>query len=78
MNKDDTQKYFDNYLELFATAGWKQFIQDLTDASQDLDRVGGLKDERALFLRQGKLEGWQFILNYEAAIRAAEAEVPPE
>ncbi|MGH9992843.1 MAG: hypothetical protein ACREAZ_09390 [Nitrososphaera sp.] len=72
MTQED-QKYFDVYLELFDSEGWRQFIQDLSGSVSDLERNGlaSAKGNKSLYRLKGKLEGFTFVLNFEDAIKRA-------
>lgn len=50
----ETQDYYENYFMMFATPGWKQFIEDMTDAidqaklkafDKDLENFNDIKAE---------------------------------
>ena len=36
----DERRYFDNYLELFSSEGWRQFIKDVGACYESLDHGG--------------------------------------
>ena len=53
---EELQKYYETYLDLFATDGWKQFINEMQEAFKQLDSVSTCKSTEELFFRQGQLE----------------------
>jgi len=66
----DTQKYFDNYTELFGSEGWKQFIDELTD-SLDSDRktaISRCDTDQKWFEERGQQARTMKILSFETMI----------
>jgi len=41
----ETQKYYETYFELFASDGWKQFIEETKDI-HDAYKIEHIKDEK--------------------------------
>ena len=66
----ELEKYYENYFDLFLTDGWKQFIQDIQDASSDFD-IRYVKDEGHLQNLQGQLKVLDILVNWEVNIRNA-------
>ena len=74
----NTQKYFDNYEELFGTQGWSQLINDLSDSLDGGSlriRVLECKTERDLGVLQGELQKVNALRSLEAQLDAAYAEL---
>ena len=57
----DLSKYYDDRFTLFATAGWKDFIEDLDTRIEAIQSVKGIKDMETLFKRQGELDTLEWI-----------------
>ena len=66
----EEEKYYDNYFEVFASEGWKQFTEELTDLqlSYNMDTI---KDLEELKLIQGERKILSRILQFETGIRTA-------
>lgn len=69
MTPEDT-KYYENYLDLFATDGWKQFLDDLQDRL-DAYSIDYLTNEKELFKTQGEIAVLRGTLGFEAFIKQA-------
>mgnify|MGYP001048627215 CR=1 FL=1 len=63
----EEQKYYDNYFELFASAGWAQILEELKDREAAYD-VAFLRDEKDLYKVQGELSILRMLLNFEQFI----------
>lgn len=50
----ELQKYYENYFDLFASAGWKQLMEEV-DNSIDTFRIENINSEKELFLVRGQL-----------------------
>jgi hypothetical protein len=74
----DTQDYFDNYFDLFASQGWKQFIADMEDNRTLISDLLTVKDADDLFYRKGQLDTLNRIVNFQLAIENAFEEVTNE
>jgi len=70
---DDTEKdlqdYYENLLDLFATKGWKQYVEDLSDNMEMLQDITTIPDEKQFWHRRGQLEAVTRILQYESSIK---------
>jgi hypothetical protein len=69
----DEQKYYDEYLEMFCTEGWRQFVNDLQGSIEDLERnaIASLRDEQSLYRLKGRLEALTQMRNFEDSIKAS-------
>lgn len=67
MTKED-QKYYEDYFDLFATAGWKQLMSEVEESISrfTFDIVDSDKD---LFLAKGQLLILNNTKNFETLIR---------
>lgn len=65
----ELEKYYESYLDLFMTDGWKNFVEDFQNAADELSnirRVATLEDMKFI---QGKLEVIDNILLFETNIK---------
>lgn len=69
MSPED-EKYYENYLDLFLTAGWKQFVKEAQDLI-DSYRIEEIKNEQDLFFVQGQINTLTNVINFETGIRNA-------
>ena len=67
MTKED-EKYYEDYFDLFVTAGWKQFIGEIT-LSKSQFTFDVVNDERELNLAKGQLLILNNITNFERTMR---------
>jgi len=69
LDKDIEQQY-EHFFNTFATEGWKQFVEDLTDIC-DGYRIEDIKDDIHLASVQGERRILNMILNFEDSIRTS-------
>lgn len=71
MANADEKQYFDNAREMFLTAGWCDFIEDVEGIVETLtlDAADNADD---FFFCKGKLEALRVILSYENTVKEAE------
>lgn len=69
MSPED-QKYYDNYFDLFANDGWKQFKDEITEIL-DNHRIEDIKNEAHLAFVKGERDGLRRVLRFETAITMA-------
>lgn len=62
------EEYYNIMDEMFASDGWKQLIDELTENAHNINSVEATKDENDLFFRKGQLNSLSFILNLESTI----------
>lgn len=74
----DTQDYFDRYFDLFASQGWKQFIEDMEDNRTLISDLLTVRDANDLYYRKGQLDTLNRIVNFQLAIENAHTEVTNE
>ena len=65
---NEIQKQYDNFFNTFATEGWKQLVEDLSDI-YDGYRIEDIKDDIHLASVQGERKILNMILNFEESIR---------
>lgn len=67
----DTEKYFETYFDLFASQGWKQFIEDM-EAQQDLmSDIRQARDANDLYFRKGQLAILDNVVGLSQAMEIA-------
>jgi len=64
----ELQEYYEKLLELFSTAGWKQFMEDIGDNLEILGDITTIPDENQFWFRKGQVEAVQRVLSYEQSI----------
>jgi hypothetical protein len=64
----DTQVYFNNYFDMFATEGWKQLIKETENMGILANSVEATSDANDLFFRKGQLQVINGILSLEDAV----------
>lgn len=69
--KKADEAYYDNFLGIFPTAGWKQLIDQLAIESNQLNEVATIESTDALYFRKGQLNILANILNLENTVRNA-------
>jgi hypothetical protein len=69
----EEQKFFNDAREMFISAGWKNFIADVTRNIENT-RVENLEDEKAFWIAKGQLAVLHQIAGYENLIYHSEAE----
>jgi hypothetical protein len=77
MNKE-LEEYYTKYFDLFASQGWKQFIEDMEDNRTLISDLLTVKDADDLFYRKGQLDTLNRIVNFQLAIENAFEEVTNE
>ncbi|MGJ8682867.1 hypothetical protein [Paraglaciecola sp.] len=66
MTKEE-ELYYNNYFDLFRSAGWLQLLEELEDRQSAYD-IGYLSSEKDLYKVQGELSIIRMILNLEQFI----------
>ena len=64
----ELEKYYDDYLNLFMTDGWKEFIKDTENVKKSINFLS-LEDAKQLHLAQGQTEILNWILNWEESVK---------
>jgi hypothetical protein len=57
----EQQKAFEDRLSMCSSAGWHDFIEEISEFKKIINTVNGIKTIEELFIRQGKLELIQWI-----------------
>lgn len=66
----DVQDYYETYFELFASKGWKQFIEDISESKESLN-VETVDSVESLYHAKGQLFVINNALNFETMMRNA-------
>ena len=61
------QQEYNNYFEMFRTAGWKQFIEDMQEALEGY-AIEDIKDGEHLALVKGEMRMLKQVLQFQWAI----------
>jgi hypothetical protein len=69
LTKED-EVYYENYLDLFLHPGWKQFVQESKE-SLESHNIDEIKDQKELFLLQGRRHTLLNVIHFEAGIKNA-------
>ena len=69
MSPED-EKYYENYMDLFVTNGWKQFINEAKELV-DSYKIEEIKNEQELFFVKGQINTLMNVINFETGIRNA-------
>lgn len=77
MNRE-LEAYFDNYIELFNTQGFKQLVDELKQNTAQLSDIQSVKDSEELFFRKGQVTALTMIINLESTIVAAREQAEAE
>ena len=69
MSPED-EHYYENYMDLFLTNGWKQFVDEAKElvASYKIEEI---KNEQDLFFVKGQINTLMNVINFETGIRNA-------
>jgi fructosamine-3-kinase len=63
--------YFETYMDLFLTDGWKQFKEEFDESFKSLNTLDTLHDEKQFMYRKGQIEVLHRLVNFENAIKDA-------
>lgn len=74
----ELEAYFDNYIELFNTEGFKQLVDELKQNTAQLSDIQSVKDSEELFFRKGQVTALTMIINLESTIVAAREQAEAE
>lgn len=66
----EVQNYYETYFDLFASKGWKQFVEDITASKENLN-IETVDTLESLYHAKGQLYVINNALNFETMIRNA-------
>jgi len=69
MTRED-EKYYEDYFDLFASTGWKQFVEQAEESASRFT-IEALSNESELNHAKGQLYILNNIVNFETTIRNA-------
>lgn len=64
----ELEQYYDNYWDLFASNGWQQFIQEVTETLSSINDISSISDANEFFLRKGKVSVYTQLVNFQDMI----------
>jgi len=69
----DLQAHYDLMFELFASPGWKRFVEEAERFAGGVNQIGRLQDDKGLYFAKGQMDvlGW-IIRNQEMTEKAYE------
>ena len=71
MQDKELQQYYEEQFSMFATKGWRDFIEDKQTLYEAIDDLATIENEQTLWFRKGQLDILNLILDraktYEAA-----------
>ncbi len=71
MQDKELQQYYEEQFSMFATKGWRDFIEDQQTLYDAVDDLSTVENEQTLWFRKGQLDILNLILDraktYEAA-----------
>ena len=62
------KEYYNNYLDLFMTEGWKQFEEDTNNVIKSINLLS-LENAKALHLAQGQMEILNWVLDWKNSVK---------
>lgn len=74
----EEQKYFRNLRDMFASPGWKVFMEECQINAENIDRIEECKSLEDLWFRKGQLSALANILRLEGFMERAEIELEEE
>ena len=60
--------YYDNYTSMFATAGWKQLMEELEANLVEINKVENVSTSDDLFYRKGQVANLNYLLSLETQV----------
>jgi hypothetical protein len=66
----EDEQYFENYLSMFLTPGWKQFVEEAKDLLESY-QIEEIKDEIDLSFVKGQRSSLLNIVRFETGIKNA-------
>lgn len=64
----ELEKYYNNYFDLFASEGWLQFVQEITEALSSVNDISTIQDANEFFFKKGKVDVYTQIVNFKDLI----------
>lgn len=57
------QDYYEEAFSLFASQGWKDFVEDMKALQSEVIKIENIKDEKDLWFRRGQQDILDLIVN---------------
>ena len=64
----ELELYYENYLDMFRSEGWKQLIKELKENAVSVNSVEATKDGNDMYFRKGQLNVLAHMINLETII----------
>lgn len=64
----ELERWYEDQFDLFATAGWKAFVEKANEMFEVYNEAENIVDEKQLFKHRGILEILRWIDNWEAQV----------
>lgn len=61
----ELRQYYDNYFDLFASNGWQQFVQEITETLSSVNDLSAINDANEFFFRKGKADVYRQLLCFQ-------------
>ena len=74
----ELEDWYENYFEMFGTAGWKQLEKTFSELYEFKDSVPNLKDANDFHFVKGELSVLSILLNLETQYREIFAQLETE
>jgi hypothetical protein len=72
------EKYYEARLSMFASQGWKDFIEDVEGIIESVDRISPIVDEKQLWFKKGELSNLVWLKNLEQESKSAYQQLKDE
>ena len=70
----EEEKYCEEMRDMFLTAGWKNLMEEMTDASEAMSDIGSVNTLEQLHFNKGQVAVLAGLLALEEEIKQAEAD----
>lgn len=64
------QAYYENYFEMFATKGWRQFMKDMKEGQEEARNKAFNGGEERFLAIKGEIEVSSRLLSFESRLRS--------
>lgn len=68
MLEKELEEYYNNYLDLFMTEGWKQFEEDTNNVKESINMLS-LENAKGLHLAQGQMHILNWVLDWKDSVK---------
>lgn len=68
MLEKELEEYYNNYLDLFMTEGWKQFEEDTNNVKESINMLS-LENAKGLHLAQGQMQILNWVLDWKDSVK---------